>query len=270
GGGGVLDQHAGAGVAGEDDPGPDEVAGAGGDVDADLVGHGQGAGGVGADEAALDGVVRRGDEHAIAGVAGDDVVLRGVAAGAGPGEARVTPVGDRRAAGVVGADVIAPDQGAGGAVEERDAAGAVAGDQVARPGGRAADHVADRLDADAVAAVGDGGGAVLVGADEVAADAGVAGAEQEHAVVGVAGDDVAPGRGRAADARGRAADHHVQARHLDPVVVGQGGDSVDGDADLVAQDGGPIDSQQQDPRSLAVAGDDVAGRVGGAADGHAP
>src|SRR5262249_18003990 len=153
---------------------------------------------------------------------------------AGQGDARGTPVGDGGGAAPVGADVIAHDQVAGGdevevwvVVEsDADAAGAVAGDQVARPGGRAADRAADRLKEDAVAAVGDGGGAVLVGADEVAADAGVAFAEHLHAVVGVAGDDVAPGRGRAADARLRAADHHLVVRggHHDPVRIGHGGD----------------------------------------------
>src|SRR5207249_2980092 len=78
----------------------------------------------------------------------------------------------------------------------------VAGDDIARAGGGAADDLIVGVDdVDAVVAVGEGAGAVGVGADVIALDerGGGAVADDVHAVGRVAGDDVARSRSGAAD-----------------------------------------------------------------------
>ena len=114
-------------------------------------------------------------------------------------------VGHRAAAGGVGADVVAFDLvGAGAAARDDDAVTAVAGDQVARPGGGAADRVVGRAVQDhdaavvcrAVAQRAGGVGADVVALDLVGAGAAVA---DFDALLVVAGDQVARAGGGAAD-----------------------------------------------------------------------
>src|SRR5581483_6983466 len=191
--------------------------------------------------------------NAVAAIARDDVVSdSGVARAAGDQDA-VAGVGHRGLPYSIGADVVAPDHvGVGADVGRLDAVAAVAGDDVALGGvvdavGVRADAVAARAAAqeDAVLAVGQGGGPGGVGADVVAGDdvlrgADVADLDAERAVgrddvafqviadaVAVAADAVAPGPGDEPDAHAEPA--------ADEVAVAQGG-AGDVGADAVAGD----------------------------------
>src|SRR5262249_20112157 len=150
----------------------------------------------------------------------------------------------------VGADVVAGDEVARAVEEQRHARLTVAADDVAfqvvaDAVGVGADAVVrGDADADAVDAVLERGGAVLVGADEVARDDVVVGGRAQYAVeaeddavVGVAADLVALVRVVAAVAVG--ADDVVGGAVVDPdavVRVGQGGGAVRVGADAVALD----------------------------------
>src|SRR5262249_28041788 len=109
------------------------------------------AGGIGADEVALDQVVRRpraADEEAVGTVAGEEVARTGGRAADGVRRRTVEdvdavgPVGEGGGAGRVGADAVARHRVVRGprALDD-DAVGTVAGDDIARGGGRAADGV---------------------------------------------------------------------------------------------------------------------------------
>src|SRR5262249_32195878 len=144
-------------------------------------------------------------------VAGDDVAADGRAAGAtvNGNAGLLVAVGDLSAgihADVVAEDLVALDLEAEGAPDLHAVAGV------------AADDVAAAHDEDALGAVGHGAVAVVRGADQVV-DQSVAVALEEHAYLGVAGDQVTVGVGRRADdvARGAGADleaHVVLAGRL--------------------------------------------------------
>src|SRR5262249_6931202 len=123
----------------------------------------------------------------------------------------------------VGADVVAGNHGAGAAAEQEDGVGIICADEV--PGdGRVRRTSGDANAADGVAAVERAGD---IGADVVALEdvSGRCAAGDLNPVAGVAADDVALGRGRAADQ-----------------VVGV----ADGDAAAVAQRGGAGGIQADD------------------------
>ncbi len=137
----------------------------------------------------------------------------------------------------------------------------VARDHVAGRGRRAADRVAGgaSLDHHAVIAVGQGRGAVVVRADQVALDHVVRGPGEGDvdAVVGVARDEVAD------DGVARRAAGDVQA----VVAVGPRVHSAGIGADIVALDDvarGPLPGEEHAP--AGVLGDDVAGQNGRPAD----
>src|SRR5207244_1845846 len=130
----------------------------------------------------------------------------------------------------------------------------VARDEVALTGAGAADEVVCRADVDAVAAVGEGGAAVLGGADAVALDD-VAVAAEVHdadAEAAVAGDDVAGPGGADGVARGATGQDHADAG------VAQPGRAVRGRADVVAGHDVARGPRAVDPGAgIAVAADDV-------------
>src|SRR5262249_49522380 len=124
-----------------------------------------------------------------------------------------------------------------------------------------ADHVAITGNCGANTTVGQGGGPGGIGADVVAQHLIAAAVVDQHAVVAIAGDDIAcPGDG--------AADRVVIAVNLNAVVaVAQGAGAGGIDADGIAQQLIVAAGVLVDPHAVAaIAGDKVAGSRGGAAD----
>ncbi len=171
-------------------------------------------------------------------------------------------------AGHVGADEVALD-GDRVVANELDAIGLVAGDDVARGDGRAADgYLAGTPDEDPRDAIGHLGGAGGVGADEVALDCGADNTAQCDAIAAIARDDIARPRGGAAD-REVAENLGAVEIGLDAVgAVGQGGGAGGVDADIVALHDDGRAAHQKHAVAL-VPGNNVAGVGGGAADGEA-
>src|SRR5262249_15226570 len=205
------------------------------------------------------------EHNAVALVAGNDVARPEFGAA---DEVAVGPQGHRHAVGVaqgggaggVEADGVAQHRVPHRArVRERDTLAPVAGDQVAGDGVEAGAQVEPDALAVAQGGVAGGVGADVVALHHVAHRAGV----QEHdALVAIGGDDVA--------CRGVAAADDVAAGLLgdpDALAVAQGGVAGEGDADVVALDGvADRAGVGEGDAAPGVAGDDVAGPDGGAAD----
>jgi hypothetical protein len=198
-------------------------------------------------------------------VAGDDVAGRGGRAADEAVDAdlrEADAVADGEGAGDVGADVVALHE-----AEAADAdAARVAGDDVARARlSPAEDDVTAAADGGLLRAdlgVEETGAARGVGADEVAADDGAAVARDD--VLALAGDDVAGGLARR---DGQPAEEVVRPGVDDAEVeVGDGAVAGGVRADVVALDGVVVGAGRELDAGAAVAGDDVAGRDGRAAD----
>src|SRR5262249_18892448 len=133
----------------------------------------------------------------------------------------------------------------------------VAGDEVARPGGGAANHGVRRiLDVDTKSDVADRVAAGGIGADPVALDGGPGRRRALHveAILGVAGDDVAGSRGGPADDGVR---RILEVDTVAAVAERAGAGGVGADvvaADDVARSARALDDDAGD----SVAGDDVA------------
>ncbi len=237
----------------------------------DLVGHRDLAGGVGADEVADHEDDRRGpDVHAAARIAGNDVAgTRGDAANilaAGRVDQHAeTAVGNGGGARGVQPDVIALDHVGRRRLGNIHAVAAVARDDVASAGRRAADRAGVvPSQEDALVGIADLGDAVGAEADEVALDGGGAAAVDEDAGGAVARDDVAGACCRAADGR-------RTARHPDAVgrVGPRRGPASTGHADEVPLDNAGAGPGGDHDAVSKVAANDVARRDSRAADDRA-
>src|SRR5262249_54454960 len=221
-----------------------------------MVSYCGGDGGIGADVVARHLVIVAAavDVNAAGAIAGDEVACsRG---GAADGVAVAT----QDNAGAVGQCCVAAESNADGVAqhsistaEEEQPGAVIAGDEVACPGGGAADRVAVsvQLNADAV---GQGLGTRDVGPDEAAQHL-IAAATDQYTVVAIAGAQVACSGGGATD-RVIAAQDYAD-------LVGQGGGAGDIGADGVPQ---PFSATDHLHAGAAIAGDKVACPGGGAAD----
>ena len=177
----------------------------------------------------------------------------------------VAAVADGTGPGGVQANVVALDHIPLGAMEDVHAVRAVAGDDVAGAGDAAANRAGIvQVQKDALLAVADLGVAIAAQADVVVLDQGGAVAVDEDAGVVVARNDVACGGGRAADGGRGVGDPDAVGR----VALRRGPGNAD-HADVVALDEGAGGRAHDGDAVPLVPGNDVAGRVRGAADGGA-
>src|SRR5579884_705 len=159
------------------------------------------------------------------------------------------------------ADEVVEDKIAAGAAADEQSIVVITGDVVAGGQDGAADGIVGALHLDAIAAIGQGGVAVSIEAQEVALDLIAAGAGvNEHAIAGVAGDGVAC-------AGNAAADGVAAAGILNAYLVAHSSGAGVVEADVIAQHLIAAGRAVQQDAIVAVAGDDVAGRRGSAANG---
>ncbi len=204
---------------------------------------------------------------AVAAVACDDVAEGARAADRDVGSVEqldaVAAVGQSGGTKLVQADHVVADVDPVG-VDDENTLGGVAADGVVEDV-HAVDRAGEDVDEQTGLAVGPGGGAAGIGADQVAVDdvaQGNAGAAELDAEVRVAGNDVA-GAGAVAADGGAGATLNVDAV---PLIGGDGAGRVQADAVALDQGGG---RRAHDFDAVeSVAGDDVAGACSGAADGR--